>query len=403
MHLSLLWPKACVSLVTFTCLVACSNATPLTAERTPSKSSTFANEDDAVPDPSVTLGTLSEMGLKLPPEPGSENATKQTTAASIDGGPNALEWSALGSPLARWFCPIPSANIRLDLAPGDHSARNSYWMSWLAMQGYIGKGAFPLLWRTGFAWTHEIFDRSTSLLGFVASTPDFTVVSFAGSGSLKDWIYDLSFAQREDNRHGLPGRFHSGFYDSMEGKWNSLSREVKWQSQGNKPVFVVGHSLGGALAVLAAARLSREGHNVAGVYAFAAPRVGNRTFAKDYEARLGSRTWRFENNEDLIPHLAPAALGAREFSRLVPDIMRAFLYESFSKDDYTHVGKIMQFDADGGLSGPYPENLSIERAFWTNIYKRSDGKNLLQKILLNWRIAGDHIPSVNFCYQKPPA
>lgn len=46
--------------------------------------------------------------------------------------------------------------------------------------------------------------------------------------------------------------------------------------------MVTGHSLGGALAILAAADIKSVGHKVDEVYTFGQPRVGNVAFSKWY-------------------------------------------------------------------------------------------------------------------------
>ena len=67
---------------------------------------------------------------------------------------------------------------------------------------------------------------------------------------------------------------------------------------------VSGHSLGGALAVLLAATLAENGIPVAGLYTFAAPRVGDEAFAEQLNGSLaGKAHWRVVNEADLVPHL----------------------------------------------------------------------------------------------------
>ncbi|GMH45328.1 hypothetical protein BSKO_13285 [Bryopsis sp. KO-2023] len=70
-------------------------------------------------------------------------------------------------------------------------------------------------------------------------------------------------------------------------------------------VFVAGHSLGGALAVLAAfdiARYCGVGGDRITCYTYGAPRVGNHAFAREYD-QLVPNTWQIINDEDLIPRM----------------------------------------------------------------------------------------------------
>lgn len=66
------------------------------------------------------------------------------------------------------------------------------------------------------------------------------------------------------------------------------------------PLYVTGHSLGGALAVLAAERLTACGYPVMEVHTFGGPRVGDYAWAQAYEARLGRRTWRHAYCCDIV-------------------------------------------------------------------------------------------------------
>jgi hypothetical protein len=83
------------------------------------------------------------------------------------------------------------------------------------------------------------------------------------------------------------------------------------------PVFVTGHSLGGALAVLAALELAKAGVSVEAVYTFGMPRPGNAHFKSDYDARLGATTYRLVNGDDIVPTVGPSFLGLRHVGRLL--------------------------------------------------------------------------------------
>ena len=72
-------------------------------------------------------------------------------------------------------------------------------------------------------------------------------------------------------------------------------------------VYVTGHSLGAALAHLAAATVA-QGFGVRPVtYTFSGPRAGDAGFAAGMEA-AGLTTWRVFNTEDIVPTVPPAAV-----------------------------------------------------------------------------------------------
>ena len=112
------------------------------------------------------------------------------------------------------------------------------------------------------------------------------------------------------------------------------------------PVVVTGHSLGGALATLAAFELAASGYDAAeagkqerqterlmahtnafgaasappppppraralveGVRTFGSPRVGDILFAAAYRAVLGDRTWRVTHAHDVVPSVPVRVMG----------------------------------------------------------------------------------------------
>jgi hypothetical protein len=74
------------------------------------------------------------------------------------------------------------------------------------------------------------------------------------------------------------------------------------------PLFVTGHSLGGALAVLCTAMLHRTEPalfaNLRGVYTYGQPMVGDGDFAATCEP-FAARTFRHVYHSDLVPRLPP--------------------------------------------------------------------------------------------------
>jgi predicted lipase len=102
--------------------------------------------------------------------------------------------------------------------------------------------------------------------GFVAldHTNQLIVVSFRGSQSIQNWISNLDVAM-EPFSICSGCQAHSGFLDS----WNSAKTTVQGAIDGAKAanpsynIVATGHSLGAALATLAAADLRNSGYNIA--------------------------------------------------------------------------------------------------------------------------------------------
>lgn len=129
---------------------------------------------------------------------------------------------------------------------------------------------------------------------------------------LADWPAWLSDDGRCAARGWCPGcRVHTGFagaYGALRGGLLAALRDL-----GCAEVGLVGHSLGGTLAALAAMEL-RACHGgevrVTGVWTYGMPRIGNEAFVQAYvaEARAAGADppmWRLVHGRDLIPRVPP--------------------------------------------------------------------------------------------------
>jgi len=151
----------------------------------------------------------------------------------------------------------------------------------------------------------------TETLGFVATekeqepgrTGEAWVV-FRGTRDLRNWLTDLDCTKTPYWIHGQGARIHRGFWKA----WCSVREEVAAMVQ-HRRVTLAGHSLGGALAMLAGIDLAQSGVEVAGVYTFGQPRVGDSAFRRQYDSALGSRTFRVVAPGDVVP-CVPYLLGA---------------------------------------------------------------------------------------------
>jgi len=100
-------------------------------------------------------------------------------------------------------------------------------------------------------------------------------------------------------KHHKAGRVHRGFYAEynkvIPGIKEALSKHDK---KGTKNVWVTGHSLGGAMAVLVATEIKPQG----GLHTFGQPRVGNRQFLK----LIDFPYYRYRNNNDTVTAVPPS-------------------------------------------------------------------------------------------------
>ena len=175
----------------------------------------------------------------------------------------------------------------------------------LARVAYIGferneagrQRASDILRKAGF--TREEFISVGGTECFVARDIDakLTVVSFRGTAGPRDVITD-SMAWR--SRWGPGGKVHAGFSRALGKIWPRLVLSL---GERDARLLYTGHSLGGALATLAATLVPPDA-----LYTFGSPRVGDTTFV-GLLSRV--RCVRLTDCADLVCRVPPEWLGFR--------------------------------------------------------------------------------------------
>lgn len=111
-------------------------------------------------------------------------------------------------------------------------------------------------------------------------------------------------------------RVHRGFAREVEAALPRLRELALDHGAERKPVYLAGHSAGGALATLAARRLHEAGDvDVKAAVVFSSPRVGDAAFARTYPVPLV----RIERRHDVVPHLPLSPSVAHAAGRLFVD------------------------------------------------------------------------------------
>lgn len=148
-------------------------------------------------------------------------------------------------------------------------------------------------------------------LGFIAKQDDDLYVVWRGTDNLEEWIQDVKFEQNKcaffDDGIRVELGFHE-LYVTSKGNEHPSPRDICVHTlnieENINNVFVTGHSLGGALAVLNALDIATNMKNIPIVYTFAGPRVGNHDFALAYNEMI-PQSWRMVNSHDQVPNLPP--------------------------------------------------------------------------------------------------
>jgi pimeloyl-ACP methyl ester carboxylesterase len=172
---------------------------------------------------------------------------------------------------------------------------------------------------------------------YVCENEDAIVVAFRGSENpasldgLKDWLLTNAnnFLVLPEGRigtdfaaAGVGARFHRGFMQALDLIWEPLFAAVDSLVQTkDRPLWVTGHSLGGALALLSAWRLQRNFLTVHAVHSFGAPMIGNAAAASAFETEFPGRIFRFVDSLDLVPKLPMMSLIANEYGHCPAEML----------------------------------------------------------------------------------
>ena len=151
----------------------------------------------------------------------------------------------------------------------------------------------------------------------VAGTEEMVLVAFRGSetpslfssrviNAIRDWLItdaDIAMVTVED----LGGKvdLHRGFWRAFMAVAEDIDVAVRGPVAEGRSLWITGHSLGGALATLAAPWLCARGAAVGGVYTFGAPMVGGPRLAQLFEGLPIRNFHRYVYEGDAVPRLPP--------------------------------------------------------------------------------------------------
>ncbi len=152
---------------------------------------------------------------------------------------------------------------------------------------------------------------------FVASTANEVLLAFRGTAGIADWVRDLTVYSTDVEY----GSVHEGFYLGMKQVKDEIVDVLERVNAKNKSFVLTGHSLGGALAAIAAAEFDGD-YSVTSIYTYGQPAVGKEDF-RTFMQLYASRFYRVVNDDDIVTKVPPG---------------------------YAHVGKVYRFGFFGGVS-----------------------------------------------------
>ncbi len=207
--------------------------------------------------------------------------------------------------------------------------RNAQTLAWASDCAYYG----PADGRARFAAEMGMTARLLSVgntQAWIATNPEHIVIAFRGTESptslegLKDWLLtdamnllivpegqlgtDLAAA-------GVGARFHQGFVNALAAIFEPVCDGVESAlAEAERPVWITGHSLGAALALLAAWLFSRRMIAVHQMYTFGGPMIGNGLAIAALDREFAGKIFRYVNLPDPVPLLPMMSLLANQYA-----------------------------------------------------------------------------------------
>ena len=130
---------------------------------------------------------------------------------------------------------------------------------------------------------------------YVACNEEFAVLAFRGTEA--DRMRDIrADAKATQTTCPTGGRVHSGFKEQYDDVAGQVEMVLNRQETKGKPLFITGHSLGGAVAAIATRRLNAE-YQIASCYTYGSPRVGT----EEWVAQVKTPFYRIVNSADPVP------------------------------------------------------------------------------------------------------
>ncbi len=206
-----------------------------------------------------------------------------------------------------------------------HSPQNAWWLAECSLlvyceQSEVSQVLTPVFdkQKTKITWLDS---AKTNTQGFILETADYFIIAFRGTefppptkvlkspSEIRDIVEDIKtdIAQVTPQKisEGDPSfdvPVHPGFAHALQSVWPSIETAIG--KSNNKPLWLTGHSLGGAIATLLAFHIPER---VAGLYTYGSPCVGNSEFVNVFNNKdhLAAKTFRYVHGSDAVANALP--------------------------------------------------------------------------------------------------
>ena len=209
------------------------------------------------------------------------------------------------------------------------------------------------------------------------SNEDVVVIAFRGTDQLSDWAINADL-RREKVKDG---EIHRGFYEATLSLYSDLCKAAEEQGAESKSVCIMGHSLGGAMALTFAYEAkARNELNITALFTFGQPLLLSLPLAEQVNKMFGQSYRRFVNGSDIVTRLLPkfrhagsrVHLTDEGFELLPPSIASREVDGDKNETEDPEAMTVQEF-----------QNLKIEIQATTNS-SRADGEVAVASIQIPW-------------------
>lgn len=199
----------------------------------------------------------------------------------------------------------------------------------------------------------HFLNHESDTQAFITHNDKVVLISIRGTAGTRDFLRDAD--GRQIPYGDGPGQAHRGFYEAFVSTKEFIQRYIDAFYTGEQTILVVGHSLGGAIALLTAEWIRRlpESPNVI-LYTFGAPRTVDATFVRDAKDLTHHRlvnhndpipgipfTWMDVEFKTLLPSAALAVSGRHAAVVGIGGVLASLV--NMEGDDYEHHGEQRHF------------------------------------------------------------
>lgn len=197
--------------------------------------------------------------------------------------------------------------------------------------------------RNVFQMPESVFIEADETQCFTMASSKAVVVSFRGTESLGDWLGNLNALSTSRSY----GKVHRGFLAALQVVEAQLQPILA--NLNGRRLLLTGHSLGGALATVAAAEWQGR-LPITWVYTYGQPAVGKGTFPQFFAKHYGKKHIRFVNDDDVVTRVPPG---------------------------FVHVGRLCHFDAEGNVTNQFESLLQEAVSAATPLIEANVGPRML--------------------------